>query len=125
MAKEEKKILIIEDDYYLRDLMARQLLIEGFKVVGAEDGETGLEKAASEKPDLILLDLILPGIDGYEVLEKLKSNPELSKITVVIVSNLAQKSDIEKGLKMGAAEYLVKFDHTPEEVAKKVKKIIK
>src|SRR6056297_625974 len=103
-----KKILIIEDDKFLRQLVSRKLSKQDFEIAEAVDGEQGLEKAKEEKPDLILLDLILPGMDGFEVLSELKEDPELSSIPVVILSNLGQKDEIEKGLQMGAEDYLVK-----------------
>jgi CheY-like chemotaxis protein len=120
-----EKILIIEDDYFLRDLMAKQLVKEGYEVFQAVDGEKGLEAAKKEIPDLILLDLILPGMNGFEVLEKIKQDIPLSKIVVMVLSNLAQKDDIDKALKLGAADYLVKVNFVPEEIIEKIKSILK
>jgi len=84
-----------------------------------------LKKIKEEKPDLILLDLILPGIDGFEVLTKMKEDPELSKIPVIILSNLGQKEDVERGLKLGASDYLIKAHFTPGEIIEKIKNILK
>lgn len=119
------KILIIEDDKFLRELIARKLLKEGYQIVEAIDGEEGLKKVKEEMPDLVLLDLILPGIDGFEVLAKMKDEPKISLIPVLILSNLGQKDEIEKGLKLGAVDFLVKAHFTPEEIVEKIKNILK
>ena len=116
------KILIIEDDKFLRELIAQKLQKEGFLITEAIDGEEGLKKIKEEKSELILLDLILPGIDGFEVLEKIKSDDAISKIPVIILSNLGQKDDVEKGLKLGAIDYLIKAHFTPREIIEKIKK---
>ncbi len=120
-----KKILVIEDDKFLRELISQKLLKEGYDILEAIDGERGIESAKTEKLDLILLDLILPGIDGFEVLARLKSDPEVSEIPVIILSNLGQKDDIEKGLKMGAVDYLIKAHFTPAEIIEKIRAIMK
>ena len=120
----EKKILIIEDDKFLRELIAQKVLKEGYLVVEAVDGEDGAKKAKEEVPNLILLDLILPGIDGFEVLAKVKEDPTTAQIPVIIFSNLGQKDDVEKGLKLGAVDYLIKAHFTPGEIIEKIKKII-
>jgi len=119
-----KTILIIEDDKFLRELIAQKLIKEGYKASEAVEGEEGLKKIQEEKPDLVLLDLILPGIDGFEVLSKVKTDPELTKIPVIILSNLGQKEEIERGLKLGARDYLVKANFTLSEIIKKIKKIL-
>jgi DNA-binding response OmpR family regulator len=119
------KILIIEDDKFLRELIAKKLNEEGFGVDEAVDGEEGLRKSKEGKPNLILLDLILPGIDGFEVLAKIKQDPEIKSIPVIILSNLGQKEDIEKGLKLGAFDYLVKAHFTPGEIIEKVRNALK
>jgi len=116
-----KTILIVEDDKFLRELIVRKLVQEDFKVSEAVDGEEGIKKIKEEKPDLVLLDLILPGIDGFEVLAKMKEASSLSSIPVIILSNLGQKDDVEKGLKMGAIDYLIKAHFTPGEIIEKVK----
>jgi len=120
-----KTILIIEDDKFLRELVARKLLNEAYEVSEAVDGEEGIKKIKEEKPDLILLDLILPGIDGFEVLSKMKEDPALASIPVIILSNLGQKDDVEKGLKMGAIDYLIKAHFTPGEIIEKIKVALK
>ena len=120
-----KKILIIEDDKFLGELIFQKLEKEGYAVSRAIDGEEGLKKAEEEIPDLILLDLILPGMDGFEVLAKVREFPKLEQIPVVILSNLGQKEDIERGLKMGANDFLIKAHHTPPEIIEKIKSVFK
>ncbi len=120
-----KKILIIEDDKFLRDLITQKLLKEDFDISQAVDGEEGIKKIKEEKPDLVLLDLILPGIDGFEVLTRMKSDQNLPLIPVIILSNLGQKEDIEKGMKLGATDYLIKAHFTPGEIIDKIKNILK
>jgi DNA-binding response OmpR family regulator len=119
------KVLIIEDDKFLRELIAQKLIKEGFEVLEAVDGEEGMRKVKEERPDLILLDLILPGIDGFEVLSRIKQDPALSPIPVIILSNLGQKDDVEKGMKLGAIDYLIKAHFTPGEIIEKIKSALK
>lgn len=118
------KILIVEDDKFLRDLISRKLKGSGYDIVEAIDGEEGVTKAGEEMPDLILLDLILPGMDGFEVLEKIKEDPKTSQIPVIILSNLGQREDIERGLRLGAEDFLVKAHFTPAEIIEKIKKVL-
>ncbi len=120
-----KKILIIEDDKFLRELIAQKLIKEGYDIAEAIDGEKGIKAVGEEKPDLVLLDLILPGIDGFEVLTKIKEDPKIAQVPVIILSNLGQKDDIERGLKMGAVDYLIKAHFTPGEIIEKVKAVLK
>jgi DNA-binding response OmpR family regulator len=117
-------ILIVEDDKFLRELIVRKLSQEDFKIIEAVDGEEGLKKVKEESPDLVLLDLILPGIDGFEVLSKIKEDSSLASIPVIILSNLGQREDVEKGMQLGAVDYLVKAHFTPNEVIEKTRKII-
>ena len=119
------KILIIEDDKFLRELIAQKLYKENFEVSEAVDGEEGIEKIKSEKPDLILLDLILPGIDGFEVLSRMRDDPTVNSIPVIILSNLGQKEDVERGMKLGAVDYLIKAHFTPGEIVDKIKAALK
>ena len=120
----EEKILIVEDDKFLRELMSQKLRNENYNVVEAVDGEEGVKKAIEEVPELILLDLILPGIDGFEVLENIKKEEALVPVPVIILSNLGQKEDIEKGLKLGATDYLIKAHFTPGEIIEKVRFVL-
>lgn len=116
-----KKILIIEDDKFLRELLTQKLLKKNFKVLEALDGEEGIKNIKKEKPDLVLLNLILPGIDGFEVLSKMREDPVLSTIPVIILSNLGQKEEVEKGFKLGAVDYLIKAHFSLGEIIEKVK----
>ena len=118
------KILIVEDDKFLRELISRKLAKEGFEIAEAIDGEEGIQKAAEFLPDLILLDLILPGIDGFGSLEKIKENTQTMHIPVVILSNLGQKDEVERGLKLGAIDFLIKAHFTPEEIVEKIRLIL-
>lgn len=118
------KILIIEDDKFLRELICRKLSKEGYEISEAIDGEEGVKKANEIVPDMILLDLILPGIDGFSALEKIKENPKTLNIPVVILSNLGQKDEVEKGLKLGAADFLIKAHFTPEEIVEKMRFVL-
>ena len=120
-----KRILIIEDDKFLRELISRKLKDEEFEIVEAVDGEEGLKKITEEKPDLILLDLILPNIDGFEVLSRMKEDLKITAIPVIILSNLGQKEEVERGLKLGAADYLIKAHFTPGEIVEKIKNVMK
>ncbi len=120
-----KTILFIEDDKFLRELVIQKLIKEGYETSQAVDGEEGLKKIKEEKPDLVLLDLILPGIDGFEVLAKMKEDPVLAQIPVIILSNLGQREDVERGLKMGAVDYLIKAHFTPGEIIEKIKNALK
>ncbi len=118
------KILIVEDDRFLRELMTRKLNNEGFDLQEAVDGEECLKKLEIFKPEIILLDLILPGLDGFETLERIKDNPQTSGIPVLILSNLGQRDEIEKGLSLGAVDFMVKAHFTPEEIVGKIKSIL-
>jgi DNA-binding response OmpR family regulator len=118
------KILVVEDDKFLREMISRKLEKEGYDVYQAIDGEKGEEKIKEVKPDIVLLDLILPGIDGFEVLERVKKDPEVAEVPIIILSNLGQKSEVERGLNLGAVDFLIKAHFTPAEIVRKIKEII-
>jgi len=120
-----QKILIIEDDKFLRDLIQQKLHKEGFVTSIAIDGEEGVKSAQSEQPQLVLLDLILPGIDGFEVLKKLKADPKTATIPIIVLSNLGQKEDMDRTLKGGAEDFMVKAHFTPSEIVEKVRSMLK
>jgi len=120
-----KKILIVEDDKFLRELIVKKLSNEGYEVAEAADGEQGLQQIKEAAPELVLLDLILPGIDGFEVLAQKREDPFIARIPVVILSNLGQKEDVDKGLNLGAIDYLIKAHFTPGEIVEKVRSILK
>lgn len=120
----KQKILIVEDDIFLGDLLENHLAKDGFVVELVVDGESALVSVHKENPALILLDIILPGIDGYEVLRQLKKDPGLQKIPVLILSNLGQKDEVERGLKLGAQEFLIKAQIDLNDITKKIKTIL-
>lgn len=121
---EDYRVLLVEDDSFLRDLLSQKLRKEKFQVIEAVDGEDGLKKAVSEKPHIVLLDLILPGADGFETLRRIRAEQEVGKVPIIILSNLGQKDDIEKGMQLGATDYLVKAHNTPGEIIDKVKSVL-
>jgi len=123
--KEKVTILIVEDDKFLRELLVRKLEAEEFKASVAVDGQEALEKVKQELPQLILLDLILPNLDGFEVLKKIKEDNKTNKIPVIILSNLGQQDEVEKCLNLGANDYLIKAHFTPEEIIEKIKGLLK
>lgn len=118
------QVLVIEDDTFLSNIYKTKFEMEGFKVITAEDGEAGLKEAQKKKPDIILLDILLPKMDGYLVLENLKKDPETKDIPVIMLTNLGQKDDVEKGLTMGAIDYLIKAHFKPSETVDKVRKAL-
>jgi DNA-binding response OmpR family regulator len=124
---EQKKytILVIEDDKYLADIYATKLKLEGFNVEVANDGESGVEAAKKLVPDLILLDIMLPAMDGFSVLSIIKTNKKTKGITVIMLTNLNSPDDVKKGLELGAADYMVKAHFVPAEIVNKVKNILK
>ncbi|MFH1632233.1 MAG: response regulator [bacterium] len=119
------KVLIIEDDKFLSKIYATKLKKEGIDADFALDGVEGLKKMREDKPSLILLDLILPKKDGFAVLEEMKADPKLKGIPVLILSNLGQESDIERGKKLGAKEFIVKSDTSIQEVISKIRGTLK
>ncbi|MEK7067911.1 MAG: response regulator [Patescibacteria group bacterium] len=119
------KLLLVEDDQVLADLYRTRFEADGFVVVRAEDGEQALELASAEKPDIILLDIMIPKLDGFAVLEQLKKNKALHKIPVIITSNLGQPEDMARGKALGAVDYFVKADQTPNQMSERVKEILK
>ena len=121
------KILVVEDDQFLRELIVRKLVKEGFKVSIAIDGQEGLQKIISEIPDLVLLDIILPEMDGFEILKQTKShsNEKVKDIPIILLSNMGQESDIEKAEKLGANDYLIKAEFTTDEIVDKIKNSLK
>ena len=119
-----KKILMIEDDRFLRKIYRDKLTRAGFDFIEATNGEEGLNKVISESPDLVLLDLILPRKNGFDVLIEMKRNKNTKNIPVIILSNLGQESDIKRGLGLGAQNYLVKTDISLFEVVEKIKEQI-
>lgn len=119
-----KKILFIEDEAAVQKTLGQSLRNKGYEVQAALDGELGLRLAKKEKPDLILLDLILPKIHGLDVLEKLRKDKETKDIPVIILTNLENVGEVERAIELGATTYLVKANYSLEEVVDKVKKAL-
>ncbi len=119
-----KKILVIEDEQILLRALNVELLSQGFEVLSAKDGETGLRLVNEEKPELVLLDLILPKMHGFEVLKEIKSNEDTREIPVIILSNLGQDSDMKKALELGAEDYFVKASTDLSELSKKIIRVL-
>lgn len=121
MVEKKPKILMIEDDRFLRKIYRDKLTRAGFEFLEATNGIEGTHKIMAEKPDLVLLDLILPRKNGFDVLIDMRGNKALKKIPVVILSNLGQEADVKRGLDLGAQDYLVKTEHSLTEVVDKVR----
>jgi len=117
------KVLVAEDDKFLMKVYETKLSKEGFEFIPASDGAMAISKIESEKPNIILLDLIMPNKNGFEVLETIKANPELKDIPVLILSNLGQESDIEKGIALGAVDFIVKSNMSIQEVVDKIREL--
>ncbi len=124
MAEEKKVILLVEDDKFLAELYSTKLNLEGYETDLATEGKKGLRMAKEKQYDLILLDVILPGMDGFEILKNLKSDKKTRGIPVILLTNLSQKDEIMKGLELGADDYLIKAHFMPSEVVKKIKQTI-
>jgi len=118
-----KKILIVEDDKFLADIYKTKLEGEGFEVKTAKDGKEALKKLEKYIPDLLLLDIILPKIDGWEILERIKEREDLKNMKIIVLSNLSEKENIEKAIREGVVEYLVKAEYSPDEIVEKIKEL--
>jgi DNA-binding response OmpR family regulator len=117
-----KRILIIEDEKILSDLLEKKLKEEGYEVSLAPNGEAGLSILRKEKFDLILLDIIMPKMGGFEVLKEMNKDSQLKKIPVIVISNSGQPVEISRALELGVKDYLIKTQFDPQEVVEKVKK---
>lgn len=123
-SKINKKVLVVEDEATLQKALTTILTQEGFEVKSALDGENGLKLASSFEPDLVLLDLILPKINGFEVLETMKKDEKTKNIPIIILTNLGNLGDIQKALDLGATTYLVKTDYELSDIVAKVKQAL-
>lgn len=119
-----KTILLVEDDPFLIDIYSTKLKESGFSVEVVSSGGEVLSRLAEKKPDLVLLDIVLPEVDGWDILKKIKSDPKMQDMRVFILSNLGQKEEVEKGLELGATKYLIKARYTPSEVVDEIKKVL-
>lgn len=119
-----KKILIVEDDKFLSRIYNTKLTDEGFNVVSAIDGEEGLEKMRNEQPDLVILDLVMPHMDGFAVLEEKIKDESIKEIPVIVMTNLGQDSDVVKVKELGAVDHALKSDITLEELLKMIQQYV-
>ena len=119
------KILLAEDDQFISRAYTDGLERAGYKIINAYNGKEAIEKIKSENPDLILLDLIMPEKNGFEVLEEVKQDEALKNIPIIVLSNLGQDTDIQKARDLGADDYLIKANYTLTEVVEKLKKYLK
>lgn len=122
---DKKTILLVEDDAFVSDIYETKLGQVGFSVVLAENGVEAVKKMEEKIPDLVLLDIVMPYMDGMEVLRKLKEKEEWKKIPVILLTNLSEKEKVEEGLNLGANDYLIKSHFTPAEVVEKVNALLK
>jgi DNA-binding response OmpR family regulator len=122
---DKKKILIVEDDVFVREIYNTKFLKEGFDVISAENGVQALEKLSQGIPDLILLDIVMPYMDGIEALKKIKENKNWNKIPIIMLTNISEKDRVEEGTDLGVNDYLIKSHFLPGEVVAKVNSILK
>jgi DNA-binding response OmpR family regulator len=118
------KILLIEDDPFLSEIYTTKLQEAGFDIEVFSDSVVGLAKAKETHPELILLDIVIPNMDGFEVLRAMKEDPEIKDIPVIILSNLGEEENVRKGLMLGAEAYFIKAHYTPTEVVTRVQEIL-
>ena len=119
-----KSILLVEDDPFVVDIYTKKLTEAGFLVEVTRDREETLKKISERKPDLMLLDIVLPNIEGWDLLKEIKEDLAFKDLKVAILSNLGQKADVEKGLKLGATRYFIKAHFTPTQVVEEIKKML-
>jgi len=119
-----KTILLVEDDPFVVDIYTKKLTEAGFSVEVAQDREETLKKISEKKPDLLLLDIVLPNIEGWDLLKEIKEDLAFKDLKVAILSNLGQKADVEKGLKLGATRYFIKAHYTPTQVVEEIEKML-
>ncbi|HSX57669.1 MAG TPA: response regulator [Candidatus Saccharimonadales bacterium] len=123
MEQEPKKILIIEDDQFIRDLYVHQLKKSGYNISSTPSGQEGLEALGKNNYDLLMLDLNIPDVSGFQILEHLQKNPK-EGMPILILSNVAQDEFVNKGLEMGASAFIIKSNYTPDRVVAEVKSLI-
>ena len=118
---QSKKILLVEDEDFIRELYVRQLTKEGFQIKSAADGQSGLNALKAETFDLLLLDIMLPGINGLQLLREFKTQNPNSPMVTILLTNLGQEAVIKEGFELGAQAYLIKASYTPDQVVVEVK----
>ena len=120
-----KKILIVEDDAFLQGLEATKIKKAGYEILTASSGEEGMEKINQPGINLVLLDLILPQFDGFEILKKVRETESIKNLPVIVFSNLSEEKDIERATKLGATDFMVKSNFTLDELVERIKKVLK
>lgn len=124
MAQKKANILLIEDDTFISGMYQTKLSMLGYNVRVALDGEQGWAELQKEAPELILLDIVLPKKDGFEILMNIRESETLKNLPVILLTNLGQKPDVQKGLELGADDYIIKAHFTPSEVVEKIEKML-
>lgn len=119
-----KTILLVEDDTFLIDIYTKQLTVAGFNVQVASDGQSAINKIIELKPDLVILDIILPQMSGWDILKKVREELGMKDLKIVILSALSQKEDFEKGAIYNIAKYLIKTENTPSQITEEIKKLL-
>ena len=122
--KKERKIVLVEDDSLMSSILAAHLIKEGFNIISVTEGAQAFERIQAEQPSIVLLDIVLPGIGGFDILAKLKQDESTKSIPVLILSNLGSKEEIQRGIDLGAEDYLVKANSMVEEITGKIQKIL-
>jgi len=122
--KKERKIVLVEDDSLMSSILATHLIKEGFSIVSVTNGTQAFERIQAEQQSIVLLDIVLPGISGFDILQKLKQEESTKSIPVLILSNLGSKEEIQRGMELGAEAYLVKANSMVEEITGKVREIL-
>ncbi len=125
MAKQKPSVALIEDDPLIAEMYTTKFTKEGYELHHAPDGFAGLEMVKKEKPDIILLDIIMPKMDGFQVLQELRKTSEFKDTPVVMLTNLGQEEDVQKGRQLGATDYFIKTNFTPAAIVEKVKELLK
>ncbi len=129
MSPEDKKsgkkiVFLAEDDLFLSDMYRTKFKLSGYDMPHAENGEEALKLLREQKPDIMLLDIVMPKKNGFDVLKEVKEDKDLKDIPVIMLTNLSQKDDVDKGLELGAVDYIIKAHSTPAEVVAKVEKVL-
>lgn len=125
MAHNNPSVVLIEDDSFISGMYQTKLVALGWQVEVIDDGEAAAARLAKDPlPDLVLLDVVLPKKDGFEILESLRKDPRTKNLPVILLTNLGQKPDVERGVKLGADDYIIKAHYTPTEVVEKVTKLL-
>lgn len=118
------KVLVIDDDPFILDMYVLKFRDAGFQIETAQDGEQGLQKIISYQPDIVLLDVVMPKMDGFDVIKKIKNTIPKHSFRILFLTNFGQKEDVERGMELGADGYIIKAHFTPTEVVEKVRELL-